>query len=398
MAKTDITKVNFAFPAAFMALGGMIYVLATLTAVQAVAAYWEEGRMVEGDNTVKLFFPIVALAVCALVVGLYMRRPGEVDKTYGMYSGGYDASRDFESSNFFTSESFGTMIMILLIIVIAICFISVGADLASFLVSVASTSTIAYFLALLFDKRANIRGAMVGVWFVGYIILWSMGSSHAVSLPIFISFWVVFGSLAGYFLADMIRAENIADKRRAESGDERGPRPGGSSRSSGYASGYSSGYSSGGYSGSAYSGSGASYAPSSGDSEAMRHRRKNTSAKYSEFGRLPQDTTNVLAHLVRRTTGPIASALPVNASSEMTNDTIRLILDTLILDWRVNGNLGGLDDKDVEDLRTFVTCASSFVQGEYVGSNSATYKTVLSFLLKDWLDNWNAEGVDGPPR
>ncbi|MBS2008184.1 MAG: hypothetical protein JST01_14140 [Cyanobacteria bacterium SZAS TMP-1] len=371
MAKTDITKVNFAFPAAFMALGGMIYVLATLTAVQAVAAYWEEGRMVEGDNTVKLFFPIVALAVCALVVGLYMRRPGEVDKTYGMYSGGYDASRDFESSNFFTSESFGTMIMILLIIVIAICFISVGADLASFLISIGSTSTIAYFLALFFDKRANIRGAMVGVWFVGYIILWTMGSSHAVSLPIFISFWVVFGSLAGYFLADMIRAENIADKRRAESGDDRGPRPGGSSRS---------------------------YAPSPGDDAAMRHRRKNTSAKYSEFGRLPQDTTNVLAHLVRRTTGPIASALPVNASSEMTSDTIRLVLDTLILDWRVNGNLGGLDDKDVEDLRSFVTCASSFVQGEYVGSNSATYKTVLSFLLKDWLDNWNAEGVDGPPR
>jgi hypothetical protein len=392
LARTDITKVNFFFPAAFVALGGMVYVLVTLSWIQGVAGYWAEGRMITSGATVKLFVPVMTAAACALVVWLYVKRPdlsvgqsggggstryGSTSSSYGAYGYSsqtttqtpYGQTRGYSSGS--SGSSAQTIVLIAIVGLMAICLISVGADFASFLIASSATSTISYFLAHFFDKRPSVRAAIVGVWFVGYVILWTIGGSRAISLPVFISFWVVFGGLAGYFLSDMIRAENIADKRNADKSDERpksnDPQP-------------------------------KNKGPAGAAVHDINYRRRHTSAKYSEFGRLPQDTSNILAHLVRRTTGPISSALPVDACLDMTNDTVSIVLDCLILDWRVNNNLNGVDDTDVQDIRTFITFACTFAGPAYNGVDRAAYKAVLKSLMSDWLTNWNSDGVSGPPQ
>jgi hypothetical protein len=127
-------------------------------------------------------------------------------------------------------------------------------------------------------------------------------------------------------------------------------------------------------------------------------RRRHTSNRFSEFGRLPQDTADILANLVSRATGPIAEALPIDASAAMTKDTVAIVLDNLILDWRINNNLSGVDDTDVQDIGCFIAFASTFADKSYSRIGQATYKTVLAFLMRDWLENWNADGISGPPE
>jgi hypothetical protein len=122
-----------------------------------------------------------------------------------------------------------------------------------------------------------------------------------------------------------------------------------------------------------------------------------TSAVVSQYGRIPQDTFDLLNQHVRRVTGPIAASIPLSASEEARNITIREILDVTFRDWRENDNLKGLQPVDTDDLRSFVEAALAVSGSESDAVTLAVYKISLRALMLDWLDNWNVEEHSGPP-
>jgi hypothetical protein len=122
-----------------------------------------------------------------------------------------------------------------------------------------------------------------------------------------------------------------------------------------------------------------------------------TSSVVSQYGRIPQDTFDLLNQHVRRVTGPIASSIPLGASDEARNITIREILDVTLRDWRENDNLKGLQPVDIDDIRSFVEAAIAITGSGSDPVTLAAYKISLRALMLDWLDNWNVEGQSGPP-
>jgi hypothetical protein len=367
LARTDITKLAYIYPCLFTALGGMVYVVVTLTAVQWLAQYIEGGRIVVSGTMVQLFAPVMLIVGIGVLLCIACR-----------------SARG--STNFDQGDQSGiwTIALIFLIGLLALCLISVLGDFAAFLLASLCTSILSCFLTIFFDPRLKVRVTIVCSWFMGYVGLTMLGEGGPINLLVFVSSWLVYGGIAGAFVADLIRVENIADKERAESdaASARGMRfemsaDSGAKRRAGAA---------------------ADALPAGGGRHDIRYRRRHTEATYSEFGRLPQDTANVLAHMVRRTTGPIIAALPLDASPDMTKDTVRIVLDYLLLDWRFNNNLAGLDDTDVQDIRSFIAFACSFVDDSYDQVGRAMYKTMLGYLMRDWLINWNAEGISGPPK
>lgn len=124
----------------------------------------------------------------------------------------------------------------------------------------------------------------------------------------------------------------------------------------------------------------------------------------SQFGRIPQDTVVLLSQHARSASGPICAALPAQAPQELRDFTVRAVLDRTLRDWWQNGNSSGLTGQDNDDLRSFVAlslalAAEPGLDPAYRNELSqAIYRAALNTLLDDWLQSWNADGVDGPPR
>jgi hypothetical protein len=188
-------------------------------------------------------------------------------------------------------------------------------------------------------------------WMGAYVLLWVAGIlTHAISLPVYLAAWAIFGAAGGYLIATRPPAQPKA-------------------RSTATA------------------------------------RRSSAVARSSEFGRVPADTVVLLTQHVRHASGPIAGALPEGAPQPMRDFTVRAVLDRTVRDWWENGNTEGLGTKDIADLRSFVTLAAAIASPPEHGGiplqgaeAQAIYRATLAALLDDWLANWNADGVDGPPR
>lgn len=126
---------------------------------------------------------------------------------------------------------------------------------------------------------------------------------------------------------------------------------------------------------------------------------------FSAFGRIPAHTYELFTEQVRNLVEPVLSHLPLDTSREIRDWTVRVILEFVFRDWRENGNLEALATEDVSDLGSFTEFAMYVAVSDAVqqasnlsAEQTAVYKTVLTSLLTDWLDNWNANGVSGPPR
>lgn len=180
--------------------------------------------------------------------------------------------------------------------------------------------------------------ALMG-WLLGYIILWWLSNAlSSLSLPLYLGFWLIFGALGGWLVAR-------ADPQRAASGGRR-------------------------------------------DREVVRS---------AQFGRVPAATVVLLTQHVRHATGPILAGLPSMAPQLVREFTVRAVLERTIRDWWANGNADGLAAQDVADLRSFVSMAAVLSDSARDPAGQAIYRATLTALLDDWLANWNADGVDGPP-
>jgi hypothetical protein len=114
-------------------------------------------------------------------------------------------------------------------------------------------------------------------------------------------------------------------------------------------------------------------------------------------GRVSEQTRDLFQQVSTVIRGPVLNALPLSASNDMRVTTLKLVLDTVLLDWCNNGNTSGLQDSDAEDICNFVRAAVWLVSK--CGDDARIiYPVILKSLLEDWLHNWNANGVTGPPR
>lgn len=192
--------------------------------------------------------------------------------------------------------------------------------------------------------RPGAAAQIVLIWLVCYALLWAGGSAlGGVSLPVYLLFWTVVGGLAGWALAPGLNAPAAGDRARAKRGV----------------------------------------------------------ARSNEFGRVPAQTVVLLNQLVHHTRTTIVPALPAGAPRDVWDWTTEAVLGVLMRDWWKGGNEEGLRPRDVEDLRSFVTLAASLANDAGTlrsPTGQAAFQGVLTALLEDWLENWNADGVDGPSR
>ena len=115
-----------------------------------------------------------------------------------------------------------------------------------------------------------------------------------------------------------------------------------------------------------------------------------------QYGRVDGQTAELFKRLAEQVRDEVVPALGSGASDEMQAFTLEAVLGTALRDWRENGNTAGLLPQDVEDLRGFVKLAKDSSGPPPHGY--PIFQAALQGLLEDWLQNWNADGVPGPPQ
>jgi hypothetical protein len=115
------------------------------------------------------------------------------------------------------------------------------------------------------------------------------------------------------------------------------------------------------------------------------------------YGRIPPETVTLFERTVQIVREQVVSGLPMHANTSLRADTLQLVLEIVLRDWRENGNTTGLLDSDAQDLRNFVTLAASLAGDDINGQGRPVFNAILRGLLEDWLANWNAPGDPGPP-
>lgn len=217
-------------------------------------------------------------------------------------------------------------------------------------------SIVTLFVLRIVRLRCGTIMSALAVWSIGYTILWAIGANAGtISLPVFVLFWIAAAALRAIFWARAPVGTRPPGRRRAV-------------RQAGRAT---------------------ARLASAADPQAVMRR--------SEFGRIPATTLNVIASQVRAVSTDVVGALPVGAANLARAETIRMVLARTLRDWWENGNAEGLPSQDVADLQSFVALAAA-VAGDWRAPGALpVYRATLAALLDDWLLNWNAGGVDGPP-
>jgi len=334
--------------AAIVCVGGMIYTITAQWLMQVGGAYWEEGHLADPDAKLWLMVPTIMLCV----YGYFVR------------NGGFNPEpRVSAQRNYYEgagSSSVGLLIVFLVSGAILAGTISVPATWTICISVLCGLGLICLALLYLIYNAPLARTYTVLTWFIGYIALWVISAtvSH-VSIWMFAGVWVVLGALGGNTVSIAIRKAFTIERENA----------------------------------------GHVWRQKNVEPETIKQSRRArmTSAVVSQYGRIPQDTFDLLNQHVRRVTGPIAASIPLSASEEARNITIREILDVTLRDWRENDNLKGLQPVDTDDLRSFVEAALAVSGSESDAVTLAVYKISLRALMLDWLDNWNVEEHSGPP-
>jgi hypothetical protein len=340
--------------ALIVGIGGMIFTGLMQWMMQACAVAWHGGNNIDPDAKMWSFLPL-------LLLGLY----GWM--TYNGGFGAYDKKEEEPKSRYSyrydapdSSSSLGTIIVFALFLFAYVGTVNMPMNFAILLICLSSLGMLAMgMLQMLYEDRWARRYASL-TWLFGYFALWIMSSIFStVSLLIFIVNWVILGALGG-------NTVTFALKKAAHE---------------------------------EYHTAGHAWRASDVTKEQVQRSRRArmTSSVVSQYGRVPQDTFDLLVQQVRRVTGPVASALPILSSNDVRNITIVEVLTVTLRDWRENDNLQGLQATDVEDLRSFVEAAASLAGDLQTPESIAIYKTSLRALLLDWLNNWNVDGCSGPP-
>jgi hypothetical protein len=232
-----------------------------------------------------------------------------------------------------------------------------GAAMVGLGAGTVAVSAAALVILGLAGQRGGRRWGIVLLWLLAYVLLGLLALAlNGISLPVFATYLLAFGLLAGWLVASPRRPPAPAG-RRAQATRRRG-------------------------------------APTIQASAVVDSR---------QFGRVPAETVLLLTQHVRHARGPILAAVPA-APQSVKDFTVAAVLDRTLEDWWRNGNTHGLTDQDIDDLKSFVALAAALAASAGVTALSlqapegqAVYRATLRASLDDWLANWNAGGRDGPP-
>jgi hypothetical protein len=340
--------------AMIVCIGGMAYTIAAQWLMQLGGAYWEDGHLVDPDVKLWLMVPAVMLFIYA-----YFARNGGFNRAESTMPNSSHISqvRSYDDGS---SSTVSLLIVLFIGLVIAAGFLTVP---ATWTIAIGVLTGLGIFcLALLYliYPTPLARTYTVLTWLLGYVTLWVLSAtvSH-VSIWMFALVWIVIGALGGNTVSIAIRRASVIERET----------------------------------------SGHVWRQKNVEPETIKQSRRArmTSAVVSQYGRIPQDTFDLLNQHVRRVTGPVAASIPLSASEQARNITIREILDVTLRDWRENDNLKGLQPVDIDDLRSFIDASLAVSGLENDPVTLAIYKISLRALLQDWLDNWNVEGHSGAP-
>lgn len=202
----------------------------------------------------------------------------------------------------------------------------------------ALAGALGYWLLRRLGWRGGAAALAIAGWLFGYLLIWWIGTRvGGASLLVYLGFWLAFGALGGLL------------------------------------------------------------AGRSAPATAKAAHQARPFVRSSQFGRIPGELVLLLAQHARQATGPVLADLPRDIPGPVRDHTVRAVLDRTMRDWWANGNTEGLNEQDVADLRSFVALAASLAAGARDAETQAVYRATLGALLDDWLENWNAGGVDGPP-
>jgi hypothetical protein len=340
--------------ASMVCIGGMVYTIASQWLMQWAGAYWEDGHLVDPDVKLWLMVPAVMLFIYAYVVRRGGFNSGDSDK---LNKSETSKIRSYDDGS---SSTVSLLIVLLIGLLIAAGFTSVSAVWTIAIGSLTGVGTISLALLYFVYPVPLARTYAVSTWLLGYVTLWVLSAtvSH-LSIWMFAVVWIVLGALGGNTISIANRRASLIEREN----------------------------------------SGHVWRQRNVEPERIKQSRRArmTSSVVSQYGRIPQDTFDLLIQHVRRVTGPIAASIPLSASELARNITIREILDVTLRDWRENDNLKGLQPVDVDDLRSFIEASLAVSGPENDPVSLAIYKICLRSLLLDWLDNWNVEGHSGPP-
>ncbi|KAB8140195.1 hypothetical protein F8S13_24545 [Chloroflexia bacterium SDU3-3] len=115
------------------------------------------------------------------------------------------------------------------------------------------------------------------------------------------------------------------------------------------------------------------------------------------FGRIPPDTVSLLQRSALMVQEKVLPALPRSASEQVRAYVTETVLEFVLRDWRENENTEGLLFQDIEDIKSFVALAASLAGSDLNISGLPIFQATLRALLEDWLANWNSPGDPGPP-
>lgn len=208
-----------------------------------------------------------------------------------------------------------------------------------------------WLLRTIFRRPGRRALLIVVIWILGHLVLWRLSLTFGrVTLPLYAGFWIAVGVLGGLGLALLPAPTAGRRERRARGG--------------------------------------------SGT------RAKEAVVRTSQFGRIPSETVVLLTRQVKQVEDAVKGGLPGEAPPAVRDASVGAILERTLRDWWGNGNTAGLMTQDIADLRSFVAAAAGLAERAGIGTpeGQAVYRATLTALLDDWLFNWNAHGVSGPPR
>ena len=108
-------------------------------------------------------------------------------------------------------------------------------------------------------------------------------------------------------------------------------------------------------------------------------------SQVSKYGRIPQQTVDVIQRTIRTIETQVILALPAAAGSGVRAFTLEAVLDSALRDWREHDNTRGLSQEDLTDLQSYVALAANLADGDLAGPGLPVYQATLTALLERWL-------------
>lgn len=323
--------------------GGAAFMLISLALLHFLLEYYEEGTLVDPQSKTSLFFPLLIFSLL-LIIGPILKQLASPSP-----GGSFDL------------KAVGIILLFISAMTLAWPWSS---SAVAFTITFAVTSSVAYLLLHFFSPFPMVKGVTLGIWWFAYLAVWTVGVSTPISLPMFLVLWTALGFGGGLFAFSVAKSRGETDLTNTDRARTQ-----------------------------------ATNARSHADGIAQTRRRAaRTSGVASRYGRIPQDTVDLLSNHIRRITGPIAAALPIGASVSRRNQTVFILLEAVVSDWRENDNFDLMTPDDIDDFQSFIEAASFLSGVEETVISAAIYETTLKALAQDWLANWNATDNSGPPE